>query len=114
MDQNTSEITPYTSPGVGLHLAWSTEKTVCSAYSGLVPMSPKTTPSAAMTSAVMPACRGDRPVPAAGSGGCPSAESGGGSGSGEVTASGTPDDSLPTRGRHGIPSGALPDIAFQV
>src|SRR3954447_17345733 len=41
------------------------EKTVCSAYSGLVPMSPKTTPSAASTSP-RPACApGPAPV-----GGC--------------------------------------------
>src|SRR4051812_460840 len=36
-------------------MAWlSTLKTVCSAYSGLVPMSPKTTPSAASVTATRP------------------------------------------------------------
>ena len=30
IDQKTSEITPYTSPGVAWTLLWSREKTVCS------------------------------------------------------------------------------------
>ena len=55
IDQKTSEMTPKTSPSVGSTLLWSIEKTVCSAYSGLVPMSPKTTPSAPRVSAAMPA-----------------------------------------------------------
>ena len=33
---------------------WSVVKTVCTAYSGLVPMSPKTTPSAPSASAAAP------------------------------------------------------------
>src|SRR6266566_210153 len=55
-DQNTSEMTPYTSPAVGWTFPWSREKTVCSAYSGLVPMSPNTTPSAASISAPAGRC----------------------------------------------------------
>ncbi len=45
-DQNTSEMTPNTSPGVGRTAPLSIENTVCRAYNGLVPISPKTTPSA--------------------------------------------------------------------
>ena len=40
IDQNTSEITPYTSDDVALTAPWSIENTVVSAYSGLVPISP--------------------------------------------------------------------------
>ena len=40
---------------VGVTAPSSIVKTVCSAYSGLVPMSPKTTPSAASVSATLPA-----------------------------------------------------------
>ena len=55
--QKTSEITPKTSLSVALTAKPSAEKTVCSAYSGLVPMSPKTTPRAPSASAVMPTLR---------------------------------------------------------
>src|SRR5438094_6761215 len=50
-DQNTSDTTPYTSPAVGRTAPLSMEKTVWIAYSGLVPMSPNTTPSAPSASA---------------------------------------------------------------
>ena len=53
-DQKTSEITPKTSASVALTAWWSAEKTVCNAYSGEVPMSPKTTPSAPSAIAAMP------------------------------------------------------------
>ena len=56
IDQKTSEITPYTSPRVGRTAPLSMENTVCSAYSGLVPMSPYTTPSAPSISAARPTC----------------------------------------------------------
>ena len=46
IDQNTSEMTPRRRPVVACTAPWSSEKTVCIAYSGLVPMSPKTTPRA--------------------------------------------------------------------
>ena len=49
--QKTSETTPYTSPGVGRTTPPFREKTIWSAYSGLVPMSPNTTPSAPTISA---------------------------------------------------------------
>ncbi len=42
----TIEITPSTSASEGPTAWWWRLNTVCSAYSGLVPMSPKTTPSA--------------------------------------------------------------------
>ena len=45
-DQNTSEMTPYTSSGVGFTTPLSIANTVCMAYRGLVPMSPNTTPMA--------------------------------------------------------------------
>ena len=51
IDQNIIEITPKTSLGGRPDRAAVDRKTVCRAYSGLVPMSPKTTPSAATTSA---------------------------------------------------------------
>src|SRR3954451_16278802 len=51
IDQKTRETMPKTSPGVARTSPWSIENTVCSAYSELVPMSPKTTPSAATTPA---------------------------------------------------------------
>src|SRR5659263_390997 len=47
MAQKTMEITPKTSWRVGSTALCCTLKTVCRAYSGLVPMSPNTTPSAA-------------------------------------------------------------------
>src|SRR6478672_12614097 len=47
MAQNTIEITPNTSSREGWTALWSALKTVCSEYSGLVPISPNTTPSAA-------------------------------------------------------------------
>jgi hypothetical protein len=54
--QNTSEITPYTLAGViGTGRAASREKTVGIAYSGLVPISPNTTPNAPSASAAVPA-----------------------------------------------------------
>jgi hypothetical protein len=49
--QKTSETTPYTSLGVGRTAPPFREKTIWSAYSGLVPISPKTTPSAPTISA---------------------------------------------------------------
>ena len=53
-DQKISEITPNTSESVGL-TAWpSIENTVCIAYSGLVPMSPKTIPIAPTASPIRP------------------------------------------------------------
>src|SRR6476620_6626339 len=55
-DQKTREMTPKTSPGVVATMLWSTEKTVCKAYSGDVPMSPKTTPRAPRASPAMLPC----------------------------------------------------------
>ena len=56
MDQKTIDTTPSTSLGVGCTRLWSMLNTVCIAYSGLVPMSPKTTPRAPMASASPPRC----------------------------------------------------------
>src|SRR5450631_3243466 len=56
IDQITIEMTPKTSAGVGLTLLWSMLKTICSAYSGLVPISPKTTPRAPSASAKPVSC----------------------------------------------------------
>src|SRR3954447_16498948 len=53
MDQNTIEITPYTSTDVGRTSLCLMLNTVCSAYSGLVPMSPNTTPRAPTVSTVL-------------------------------------------------------------
>src|SRR5579884_1282738 len=78
IDQNTSEITPYTSLGV----AWTAWRlavnTVCRAYSGLVPMSPNTTPSAPSVSPTIPPFAADAEIerPTSGAGG--SARGGGG------------------------------------
>src|SRR6478735_6132684 len=47
MAQNTIEITPNTSSREGWTALCSALKTVCSEYSGLVPISPNTTPKAA-------------------------------------------------------------------
>src|SRR5436305_7137430 len=55
IDQNTNDTAPYTSAAVGWTAPLSIENTVCSAYSGLVPMSPNTIPSAPRTSASPPA-----------------------------------------------------------
>src|SRR4051812_50218192 len=52
--QKTSETTPYTSAVVACTAWLSAVNTVCSAYSGLVPMSPKTTPRAPNASAATP------------------------------------------------------------
>src|SRR3954453_2182004 len=65
--QNTSEITPYTLACSGRTARSSNVKTVCSAYSGLVPMSPKTIPSAASVIAVRPLPDGERGSPSSSS-----------------------------------------------
>src|SRR5579859_7601726 len=68
IDQNTSEITPYTSLGV-VWTAWPLAvNTVCSAYSGLVPMSPNTTPSAPSVSPTIPPLAADSEIEGATSG----------------------------------------------
>jgi Pyridoxamine 5'-phosphate oxidase len=53
-DQNTSDITPYTEARVTCTAWLSTVKTAWIAYSGLVPMSPNTTPSEPSVSARHP------------------------------------------------------------
>jgi len=57
IDHTISDTTPYTSLGVGRTAPPSIENTVCNAYSGLVPISPNTTPSEATSSAAPPAPR---------------------------------------------------------
>src|SRR5215213_4108594 len=52
--QNMSDRTPYTLPESGSRV-WTPLKTSFMAYSGLVPMSPNTTPSAANVSPARPA-----------------------------------------------------------
>src|ERR687888_700677 len=54
-DQKISEMTPYTSPVDGSTACPSIANTVCTAYSGLVPMSPNTTPRAPTASPTSPA-----------------------------------------------------------
>ena len=61
-DQKTSEITPCTSSWVGRTTPSSIEKTVCRAYRGEVPMSPKTTPRAPSARAAPPALAPTRMV----------------------------------------------------
>src|SRR5689334_23500951 len=56
-DQKTSEAMPRMSPRVGFTTPPSSANTVWIAYSGLVPMSPKTTPSAPSVSPVASAGR---------------------------------------------------------
>ncbi len=57
IDQTIKEMTPNTSSGVGRTAPSLRAKTVCSAYSGLVPMSPNTIPSAAsIKAALLPRC----------------------------------------------------------
>jgi hypothetical protein len=59
IDQNTSEITPKTSPRMARTAWWSAVEMVCMAYSGLVPISPNTTPSAPTVRAAIPALAAD-------------------------------------------------------
>lgn len=57
IDHRTSEMMPKMSTRLGSTMLWSRLNTVCRACSGLVPMSPNTTPSAASVSApVRPEC----------------------------------------------------------
>src|SRR5450759_1374253 len=58
IDQNTIEMIPKTSTGVGRTVLCSMLKAVCNEYSGLVPMSPKTTPSAPRVSTAFVLCPG--------------------------------------------------------
>jgi len=55
--QNTNEMTPYTPASFGLTAPSWAAKTVWRAYRGLVPISPKTTPSAPTVRVAVPAVR---------------------------------------------------------